>query len=185
MMRDLQGSGGSHYLLMLGTNVNSLMTVKLCRNGPEPLENFVDCDIIYRGKHWAYRETIPCIYNVKKCPAIFSLFLVRIMWFFCLYFQHCLLSGQRPAYCLPTRSLLSPPFRAEGHNFLCRGLPESHTRLYSTRNKRKYISVAREGGRRKGGKEERRKGGKEGPGTRDLGPLPMSQRCSTEFIQFQ
>ena len=48
--------------------MNNPKTVKICRKGPKLLGNFFDIDIHYRGKHWAYRGTIPCSYNVKKCP---------------------------------------------------------------------------------------------------------------------
>ena len=62
------GFWGRHYLLMWGTNITSFMSVELCRKGPKPLGKLVNFDITYGGKHWAYRGTISCSYNVKKCP---------------------------------------------------------------------------------------------------------------------
>ena len=60
------GLWGRHYLLLWGTNIDSPKTVKLYRKGPKLLGNFVDIDINYKGKKWAYRQAIPCSYNVKK-----------------------------------------------------------------------------------------------------------------------
>ena len=62
------GFWGGNHLSMWGININSLMTVKLCRKGPKTQGNFVDFAIIYRGEHYAYSGTIPPVVIMLKMP---------------------------------------------------------------------------------------------------------------------
>ena len=56
-------------MLKLLTRIISKTARYITGKGLKILGNFVDFDITHRGKHWAYRGTVSCSYNVKNCPA--------------------------------------------------------------------------------------------------------------------